>query len=59
MQMPATHQVLLVNGKPRFCQRPNYLKDAMFHGRYDANPMYARHPKRPTHSRDEQEVGVR
>ena len=42
MRMPATHQVLLVNGKPMFCQRPNYLKDAMFQGRYDANPMYQR-----------------
>jgi type IV secretion system protein VirD4 len=40
MQMPTTHQMLLVNGRPMFCQRPNYLKDAMFHGRYDANPMY-------------------
>jgi hypothetical protein len=56
MQMPKTHQMLLVNGKPQFCERPNYLKNAMFKGQYDANPMYARHPERPTYSRDEQGV---
>jgi hypothetical protein len=32
--------MLLVNGRPMFCQRPNYLKDAMFKGQYDPNPMY-------------------
>ena len=25
-----------------FCERPNYLKDAMFKGQYDANPMYVK-----------------
>jgi type IV secretion system protein VirD4 len=52
MQMPATHQLLLVNGKPMFCQRPNYLKDAMFHGRYDANPMY-RSPRHVAYAESE------
>jgi hypothetical protein len=45
MRMPATHQMLLVNGKPMFCERPNYLTNAMFKGQYDENPMYARKSK--------------
>jgi type IV secretory pathway TraG/TraD family ATPase VirD4 len=43
MRMPASHQALLVNGAgPFICQRPNYLSDALFKGRYDNNPMYAK-----------------
>jgi hypothetical protein len=40
--MPRTHQMMLVNGTPMFCQRPNYLSDALFQGRYDDNPMYSK-----------------
>ena len=49
MRMPASHQAMLVNGEgPFVCKRPNYLTDAMFKGRYDANPMYRspRHAER-------------
>jgi type IV secretion system protein VirD4 len=43
MRMPSTHQALLINGTgPILCQRPDYRTDALFRGRYDANPMYTR-----------------
>jgi len=47
LRMHTTEQVLLVNGTgPLVCQRPNYLTDAHFQGRYDPNPMYNSPPMR-------------
>jgi len=47
MRLSHDQQLLLLNGgSPLICRRPNYLRDALFQGRYDHNPLYS-----------EQEVG--
>jgi type IV secretion system protein VirD4 len=42
MRLITDQQLMLINGAgPSICQRPNYLHDALFAGRYDPNPLYA------------------
>jgi type IV secretion system protein VirD4 len=39
--LEADEQLLIIDGKPQFCRRMNYLTDDRYSGRFDVNPRYA------------------
>jgi type IV secretion system protein VirD4 len=42
MELPTEYQVVRLPGEGELCcRRPDYLRDAVFHGLYDRNPLYA------------------
>lgn len=48
LKMKKDEQVLLINGgNPILCTRNNYLKQPLYRGLYDANPMYGENQKTP------------
>jgi len=44
MRLEPEQQLLLINGASLICHRLNYLRDAIFQGRFDPNPMYKNAP---------------